>query len=70
MLHMIVVYLFVSSPSSLSVDSDINVDLETDAALETDDTTEDPAFVVEQPGKQTRPCSFRYRPFLSLSCLH
>ena len=50
-LHMFAVYLSVSSPSSLSVDLGTVVVLETDAALKTDDTTDDPAFAAEQPGK-------------------
>ena len=45
---MIAVYLFVSSPSSPSVDPGTDVDLETDAAPKTDDTTDDPAFAAEQ----------------------
>jgi hypothetical protein len=42
---MFVVYLSVSSPSSLSIDP------ETDAAQEPDDTVDDLAFAAEQPGK-------------------
>jgi hypothetical protein len=42
---MFAVYLFVSSPSSLSVDPG------TDAAQEPDDTVDDRAFGAEQPGK-------------------
>jgi hypothetical protein len=48
---MIVVYLFVSSPSSLSVDPGIEIVLETDAASEVDYTIDDLAFAAEQPGK-------------------
>jgi hypothetical protein len=48
---MFVVYLFVSSPSSLLVDPDTDVVPEADAAPETDYTVDDPAFATEQPGK-------------------
>ena len=44
-------YLFVSSPSSLSLDLGTDVAPETDAAQEPDDTVDDLAFAAEQPVK-------------------
>ena len=62
-LHMFVVYLFVSSPCSLLVDPDTDIVLETDAAQEPDDTVDDLAFAAEQPGKHP-PLSMPISPIL------
>jgi hypothetical protein len=59
---MFAVYLFVSSPSSLSVDPDTN------AASKTDDSTDDLAFAAEQPGKP--PLKQSDIAHSILSCLH
>jgi hypothetical protein len=56
-------YLSVSSPSSLLVDLGTDVVLETNAAPEIDDTTNDPAFAAEQPGKHP-PLSIPISPIL------
>jgi hypothetical protein len=45
------VYLFVSFPSSLSLDLGTDAVPETDAAQEPDDSVDDLAFAAEQPGK-------------------
>jgi hypothetical protein len=45
------VHLYVSSPSSLSVDPDINVAPEANAAQEPDDAVDDLAIAAEQTGK-------------------
>ena len=44
-LHLLLLFI-VSSPSSIPIAP------ETDAAQETDDTTDDPSFAAELPGKQ------------------
>ena len=59
-LHMLV-YLSVSSPSSLSVESGADADPETDAVPVIGSPSDDLAFATEQPGKQPPLEHFRYR---------
>jgi hypothetical protein len=66
---MFAVYLFVSSPFSLSVDPDTDVIPVVDATPEVDYTVEDKAFAAEQPGKHP-PLNMPISPILSPSCLH
>jgi hypothetical protein len=68
-LHMFSVYLFVSSPSSLSVDPDTDIVPEVDAAPEYDYTVDDPSLAAELPGKHP-PLSMPISPILPLLCLH
>jgi hypothetical protein len=68
-LHVIAVYLFVSSPSSLSVDLGTAVAPETDAAPDVDYTLDDQTFAAELPCKHP-PLNIPISPILSLLCLH
>ena len=52
-LHMFAMYLFVSSPSSLSLDPDTDVVPEADAAPRYDYAVDDQILAAELPGKQT-----------------
>ena len=65
---MFAVYLFVSSPSSLSVDPDTDAVLGTDAAPEPDDIVDDLALAAEQPGKP--PLEHSDIAYSIFSCLH
>ena len=69
-LHMLV-YLSVSSPSSLSVEPDADADPETDAVPVIGSPSDDLAFATEQPGKQPPPLIIPISPMsiLSYSCI-
>jgi hypothetical protein len=52
---MFVVYLLVSSPSSLSVDHDTNIVPEADTSPESDYTVDDPSLAAKLPSKHPPP---------------